>query len=382
MVSSPKAKAAAAVVLLALVIVPAPLLPPQWLAGKLQSVFGVSWKTAYLAATIGLLVVLYGSLGAGAAFAVGSGKSTRQHLLQLVIVPLVVVGIAVVIRSLKLRHVPMLANAIVPIAACVLGVLAGLLFRRHGWRVTLTAMVVLGAGLLWAYWPGVSSEMSRATDAQLRRLVGNSTKLGVGDERFSSLLQTAFAPMPSAAARAGVVEHNRAAILALGIAIDHERLARFAGLDLGSELVRAAVVLRSGTSLRGREDWARHFCLSAALAVVEMPFLSDTGGLIKEEMDALTRGSGFSFGDLAADRAGVRFARAATASEAAAQAMQARLQAGYSADGFFPPAGDLPENLTVETFRRDYGGVGSKRYRQTVAEIEARLDRCAALSFP
>jgi hypothetical protein len=59
-------------------------------------------------------------------------------------------------------------------------------------------------------------------------------------------------------------------------------------------------------------------------------FISDAGGLLKEELDALTHGSGFSFGDLAADRAGVRFAWA-TDSETAALAMQARLQAGYAA---------------------------------------------------
>jgi len=380
MFASTKTKAAATVVLVALMLVPAPLLPPLGLAGKLQAILGVGWKTAYLAAAIGLHVALYGSLGVVAAFAVEPGKSSRRHWLQLVIVPFVVVGVAVVIRSLKLGHVPMFANAVMPIAACILGVVLGLLFRQHGWRVTLLALAVLLVGLLWAYWPGVSSNLSRATDAQLRRLVESSTKLGVGDERFGTLLQTVFAPMPSASARRESVEHNRAAILALGIAIGHERLARFAGLDRGSELVRAATALRPGTTLRGREDWARHYCLSAALAVMETPFMSDTGGLIKEELDAVARGSGFSFGDLAADRAGVRFAQAATASESAAQAMQARLQAGYSADDLFPAAGDLPENLTIEQFRRDYGGVGSKRYRQTVGEIEARLDRCRGLS--
>jgi hypothetical protein len=217
---------------------------------------------------------------------------------------------------------------------------------------------------------------------QVRRIVDTAPHLPAGDERFGVLLQTVFAPMPSTAARLSAVEHNRAAILALGIALGHERLARYAGLERHSELVRAAIAVRAGTTLRGREDWVRHYCLSAALAVVEHALISDASGLLKEELDALTHGSGFSFGDLAADRAGVRFAWAATASEPAALAMQARLQAGYAAEDFFPPASDLPEHLTVEQFRRHYGGVGTPRYRQTVRDIDTRLNRCAALALP
>jgi hypothetical protein len=380
MVASTKSTVAAAVALLALVSVPAPLLPPLGLTGKVQSILGVSWQTAYLAAAIGLHMALYGSLGVVAACAVGPGKKRRQRWLQLLIVPVVVVGIALLVRSLKLGHVPMLANAAVPMAACALGVMGGLLFRQHGWRATLVATLVLAAGMLWAYWPGVSSQLSRATVVQLRRIVDTAPQLPSGDERFGVLLQTVFAPMPSTSAWPSAVEHNRAAILALGIALGHERLARYAGLERTSELVRAAITVRAGTTLRGRADWARHYCLSAALAVVENSLISDAGGLIKEELDALTHGSGFSFGDLTADRAGVRFTRAATAAEPAALAMQARLQAGYAADDFFPPAADLPENLTVEQFRRDYGGVGTQRYRQTISAIETRLNRCAALA--
>lgn len=382
MFADTKTKVAAAVVLLALVIVPAPLLPPLGMTGIVQSTSGVNWKTAYFVSAIGLHIALYGSLGIAAAFAVGTGKTRRQLSLQLLLLPLVVVGIAVLVRSLKLGHVPMLANAVVPMVACALGVIAALLFRRHGWRVTLAAMLVLGAGLLWAYWPGVSSELSRATAVKLQQLAAETEKLPVGEERFGALLRAAFASSPATTTPTGAIEQNQAAILALGIAIGHERLARLVGLDRKSELVRAAVALRPGTTLRGREDWARHYCLSAALAVVQTPFVSDSGGLIKEELDALAKGSGFSFGDLAADRAGVRFAQAATHSSAAALKLQNRLQNDFSVDDFFPIVADLPENLTVEQFRQDYGGVGSARYRQNLSDIEIRLNHCAALALP
>src|SRR5688572_5215956 len=104
MFASPKSKAAAAIVLLALLLVPAPLLPSLGLAERVQSVLGVGWKAAYLATAIGLQISLYGSLGVIAAFAVGPGKRRRQRCLQLLTLPLIVVGFALLVRSLKLGH--------------------------------------------------------------------------------------------------------------------------------------------------------------------------------------------------------------------------------------------------------------------------------------
>jgi hypothetical protein len=69
-VSSAKAKIAAGVVLLALVIVPAPCCRTRsGREGALRA--WARWKAAYLITTIGLHVALYGSLGVVAAFAVG-----------------------------------------------------------------------------------------------------------------------------------------------------------------------------------------------------------------------------------------------------------------------------------------------------------------------
>ncbi len=148
----------------------------------------------------------------------------------------------------------------------------------------------------------------------------------------------------------------------------------------GSSWSDTAELLRGDTTLRADPNLARHFCLSAALTVLQNPAFSDGGGLMKELADFQKAGSGFSFNDIAADRAGVRFANAATQSEAAAKAMQARLRNGFIVDDFLPPVADLPEHLTMEQFRRDFGGVGAQRYRQQIAEIESRLDSCAALS--
>lgn len=101
---------------------------------------------------------------------------------------------------------------------------------------------------------------------------------------------------------------------------------------------------------------------------------------MKEQLDALTGGSGFSFCDFAADRAGVRFAGAATNSEEDANAMQGLLMGGFNVNDFFPTVDDLPENLTTEQFRSEYGSVGSQSYRQKIIEIETRLNSCIGLS--
>lgn len=372
----------AGIVVLALVLVPAPLLPPHRLAEAVQAAAGLGWSTAYLVAAVGLQIGFYGSLGLLAALALERAASPRSRLLQIALVPLVVVGVGLLIRMAKVGHLPVWVNAAVPIAACLVGVGLGLGLLYRGWKPTfVVAVALLGVASL-ALRSGASAEVTRDTRAHLRHLVLAGPGLPTGEARFGALLKVAFTPRSADDTQLSAVRHNRAAILALGVALGHVGLASYAGLELEEDLLREVVALRQGTTLVGRTDWPQHYAVSAALAVLENALVSDAGGLMKEQLDALTHGSGFSFGDLAADRAGVRFAGAATRSEQAARALQSRLQGGFVLDDFFPRAADLPENLTLDQFRSTYGGVGSQRYRQMVGEIEARLDRCAGLAQP
>ena len=366
--------------MLALILLPAPLLRPHRLAEIVQHDLGVGWERAYLTAAVGLQTAFYLSLGVMATIVVNRAPTMSGRLLQIVVVPILVVGLALVIRSLKAGHLPHWINAIIPIGACLFGVALGLgLLYRH-FKLTAMVSVVFLAGVSWALLGGVSSSLRSATEAHLQRLVAAGPRLPSGEERFGALLQTAFASLPGEPMNTSEVQHNRAAILAWGIAVGHPRLARLVGLDPTAELVQRAAALSQGTTLRGREDWPRHYALSAALAVLEHPLISDAGGLMKEQLDALTGGSGFSFGDLAADRAGVRFATAATGSKGAAKAIQRRIQNRYSTDDFFPRSIDLPENLTLEQFRHDFGGIGAPRYQAQIDKIEELLNNCAALS--
>lgn len=367
-------------IVLALVLLPAPLLPPHQLVEAIQHALGVAWEMAYLGAAIGLQVAFYFTLGVLAATTVKRAPTIHGRLLQIGVLPIVVVGLAFSIRSLKAGHLPHWINTVTPIGACLFGVTLGLgLLYRH-FKMTAIVSVTVLAAVLWVLLGGASPSLRAATEAHLQRLVAAGPGLPAGEARFGALLQTAFAPLPDGRINETEVQHNRGAILAFGIAVGHPRLARLVGLDPHTELIQRAAALSQGTTLRGREDWPRHYALSAGLAVLEHPLISDAGGLMKEQLDALTGGSGFSFGDLTADRAGIRFATAATSGERAAKAMQVRIQHGYSTDDFFPRTVDFPENLTVEQFRRDFGGVGTPRYRLELNKIERLLDSCVALS--
>lgn len=341
----------------------------------------MGWKSSYLVSTIFIQLAFYSSLGFVAAFIVKRASTTRTRLFQIVLTPIIIIGLSLIIRSVKGGYFPVWVNAVIPMAACSLGVWLGfgLLYQRF--KLTIFVVVLVTSIAMWSLLGGTSTRLRQTTQAQLIRLTEASERIPQGEKRFGALVQLAFALIPeSSSVPVSIVDHNRSAILALGIALGDERICRLVGLDRDSKLIRDAVRLRKGTTLRGRTDWPRHFTLSAALAILENSLFSDAGGLMKEQVDALAKGSGFSFTDIAADRAGVRFANAATNSQEDAKAMQEFLKQDFHVADFLPFMADLPESLTTEQFRHDYEAVGSQRYREKISEIEIRLDSCIALS--
>jgi hypothetical protein len=246
-------------------------------------------------------------------------------------------------------------------------------------RVSTTyARMELPAGLMAdALWGEDSGAGLRAAVRECAlRVLAQPPAEDDGDARFGTLLRTAFAWAAEGGAGEGAVARNRAAILALGILRGHTKLERFTGPVLEEADWDRAPGLREVT-LRGRDDWTKHFLVSAALTVLSSDKPSDEAGLFKEELDA-DGGSGFSFADLAADRSGTTFALVATRDEGAARAVQERLRAGFAVSDFFPPAADLPEGIDDAAFQARYGGVGGPLYLATRAEVERRVAGCAA----
>lgn len=162
-----------------------------------------------------------------------------------------------------------------------------------------------------------------------------------------------------------------AAILALAIHCGHRRFEQ----ALGDVLDDAAKSRRSPCQtarLAGRGDLRQHFALSAGLQI-----LSDAGtafavGEFKELLDNNDGGSGFSFDDIAADRAGIRLSERVTGlSGREVQRFASQIR---NDSDILPPVRDLPSGLSEAEFKQRFGTVESKAYRDMLSKIDAMLD--------
>ncbi len=129
-------------------------------------------------------------------------------------------------------------------------------------------------------------------------------------------------------------------------------------------------------TLSGRDDLPKHFLISAGLAASAGSKLSNFAGLSKE-VDDSDMGSGFSFADLAADRAGVRLAELATESGAGASRLQQKMAAVTKENEFMPQIDRLPEGIMELEFKKQYKDLDSKAYAMIDDEISRRIDACS-----
>lgn len=177
------------------------------------------------------------------------------------------------------------------------------------------------------------------------------------------------------------VRENQAAILALAIQFGHARMNTLIGDPLPAHVLKRR--LQSGpVILGGRQDLRQHFMLSAGLKVVSDQGVSLAVGEIKELLDSSTTGgSGFSFVDLAADRAGVRFAAAASDAQSARR-MQEILSSVADEQLFFPDIEGLPEGIGSQSFERVFGNMESAEYGRLVGAIDSCIERLPAFRGP
>lgn len=208
---------------------------------------------------------------------------------------------------------------------------------------------------------------------------GEHERLGIYHEKLLTIvvamihdgerdLMQALAPLFALAverSRTGdAVAEQRSALLALSLFVN--------GRTPGDLLPEARDWLRApplALTLNGRDDLAQHFVGSAVLALFAGTQWADALGLSKEMSDA-RGGSGFSFTDLLADRAGTRLGEQIASGRGN---VAARLAGGLTDRDVLPPIEGLAEFIPEAEFRRRYGGVGEPAYQAVIDDIEARL---------
>ena len=192
------------------------------------------------------------------------------------------------------------------------------------------------------------------------------------DVPLSRILSALFTLARERSGSGDAAQENRAAIVTLAFYVN--------GRGLGA-IIPAAKTWRIPAPrkvlLSGRDDFPKHFLISGAIAAAAGSPLSDAIGLYKEVADS-RGGSGFSFNDIAADRAGTRFGELAVRSPRALQDAMARVADERT---YMPDVADLPEFMSEAEFKQRYGGIGAPRYNEMMAEIERRIAALAIVKL-
>lgn len=162
-----------------------------------------------------------------------------------------------------------------------------------------------------------------------------------------------------------------AGLLALALYCGEPALAPAIGVG-PTEAMRGDANTCSPATLGGRDDFKRHFAVSAGLYAASTAVATFGIGELKELLDSGSGGSGFSFDDLAADLAGARFAATLLATpEADWPALRARIT---DESDILPETADLPTRLSAADFEAQFGDVDSPEYAAMIAEITRRVD--------
>ena len=212
--------------------------------------------------------------------------------------------------------------------------------------------------------PADELERLRAYSGRLAEVVARHQ--GGWEMPMALLLQPLFALARQRSADAtDAAAENRAALTVLALFANGRHLSKVIPAARGWPRARPVRLM-----LAGRQDFPLHFLVSAALATESTGPLSKAIGVYKEVKDSRS-GSGFSFSDMAANRAGTRFGEMLLQEPAR---MQERLARGVTDTDLVPPAQDLPEYLGEAEFLRRFGGVGAPAYNALLAEIDRRIE--------
>jgi hypothetical protein len=218
-----------------------------------------------------------------------------------------------------------------------------------------------------------------------------SSALVLSDETVSSIYcrltaQQRSAPDPlfahqlkrALAAAQPTKEQHAAALVALAMMVVDPRVGELVGKT--NAMVKACIIPPTPTTLQGRMDSPKHWSLSAALTVATGSRLTIAMGEWKELSDSLSTNaylahddsSGFSFVDLATDRAGFFTARQLTDPSRLGTARARLLSAGD--EQMLPRVTtQLNDGMSNVEFVRRFGATDDPRFAAELMRIDREL---------
>jgi hypothetical protein len=173
-------------------------------------------------------------------------------------------------------------------------------------------------------------------------------------------------------------------LLGLGVAMDdtnfvHDKPALtdiWQKIEADDQRPNRLLLLGTPTMLK-RHNVTRHFTISAAMVVLSGPQGAEAVGLDREILDSRS-GDGFSFADLCADMAGVMFATHVREGNIPLQEIATR----FEITSYVPKLEDLPDDLTWDSFVKQYGATGSESFQRQRADLFHRILALPAYRAP
>lgn len=163
------------------------------------------------------------------------------------------------------------------------------------------------------------------------------------------------------------VKENEAALWALAATVGSKKFGDMVGIASSSYTMRT-------TQIRGRFDLSLHYVYSIAMELTSNTSVSNKIGLFKELLDS-EGGSGFSFDDLMADRAGTKLAYLSTLDNETATNIQKWLT---DHEPTLLPTVELEYNqLQRKEFETIYRGVASDEFKAKIQYLDDEISKLA-----
>ncbi|MDP4528140.1 CehA/McbA family metallohydrolase [Alkalimonas delamerensis] len=195
-------------------------------------------------------------------------------------------------------------------------------------------------------------------------------KANPDERRLAFFLQQLLLTAESRANGRQLEAQYHAALWALAVGFGNRSFIRYAHAEMQPNEVPAL----PAAVLAGRRDLTLHFLYSAVIKMVGNVHIAEQIGNLKELHDAGEGGTGFSFVDIAANKAGIWFVQHLNAIDIA---LAHQLTAEAFEMTFMPAVHDLPEGLREERFEQFLGGLQGEGTARLQAEIDRRLSQLA-----